>query len=131
MAIPLAFVWPWIAGAGYVIVAIMWLIPDRRIETTLAEEFGPLFEIAEKVYLVTQVSVAGLRNSNRFVQTWFVGESARKLEVVLNRYAHRTGEIDEKSIATALTIAMLSSVSAISCTNERSILILSNGKDRR
>jgi uncharacterized membrane protein len=31
-AIPLAFVKPWIAGACYVIVAVMWLIPDRRIE---------------------------------------------------------------------------------------------------
>jgi uncharacterized membrane protein len=32
VAIPLAFVRPWIAGAGYIIVAIMWLIPDPRIE---------------------------------------------------------------------------------------------------
>lgn len=31
-AIPLAFVRPWIAGAGYILVAIMWLVPDRRIE---------------------------------------------------------------------------------------------------
>jgi uncharacterized membrane protein len=31
-AILLAFVKPWIAGAGYVIVAISWLIPDPRIE---------------------------------------------------------------------------------------------------
>ncbi|MGH9589782.1 MAG: TMEM175 family protein [Terracidiphilus sp.] len=31
-AIPLAFVKPWIAGAGYVIVAVSWLIPDPRIE---------------------------------------------------------------------------------------------------
>ena len=34
-AIPLAFVQPWIAGACYVIVAIMWLIPDPRIERTV------------------------------------------------------------------------------------------------
>ncbi len=32
VAIPLAFVKPWIAGVGYVTVAVMWLIPDRRIE---------------------------------------------------------------------------------------------------
>lgn len=31
-AVPLAFVNPRIAGAGYVIVAIMWLTPDPRIE---------------------------------------------------------------------------------------------------
>ncbi len=32
VAIPLAFVKPWIACAGYVLVAMMWLTPDRRIE---------------------------------------------------------------------------------------------------
>lgn len=37
IAIPLAFAKPWIAGACYVIVAIIWLIPDRRIERTIAE----------------------------------------------------------------------------------------------
>jgi uncharacterized membrane protein len=36
-AIPLAFVHPWIACALYVAVAIMWLIPDRRIEKVLGE----------------------------------------------------------------------------------------------
>jgi len=35
-AIPLAFVRPWIACAMYVAVAIIWLVPDRRIERTLA-----------------------------------------------------------------------------------------------
>src|ERR1700746_1987869 len=35
-AIPLAFVKAWIAGACYVIVAIMWLIPDPRIEKKIA-----------------------------------------------------------------------------------------------
>ncbi|NJC98768.1 MAG: hypothetical protein C3F07_05830 [Anaerolineales bacterium] len=34
-AIPLAFVASWISMTLYVIVAIMWLIPDRRIERTL------------------------------------------------------------------------------------------------
>ncbi len=34
-AIPLAFVSPWIAGGLYVSVAVIWLIPDRRIEKTL------------------------------------------------------------------------------------------------
>lgn len=31
-AVPLSFVQPWIACAFYVLVAIMWLVPDRRIE---------------------------------------------------------------------------------------------------
>jgi uncharacterized membrane protein len=35
VAIPLAFVRSWIACALYVLVAIIWLVPDRRIEKTL------------------------------------------------------------------------------------------------
>lgn len=37
-AIALAFVSSWLAGALYVLVAVMWLIPDRRIERTLRRE---------------------------------------------------------------------------------------------
>ena len=36
-AIPLAFVRPWLAGGLYVLVAIMWLIPDRRMERVVTE----------------------------------------------------------------------------------------------
>jgi TMEM175 potassium channel family protein len=36
-AIPLAFVDPRIACGLYVVVAVMWLVPDRRIETVLTE----------------------------------------------------------------------------------------------
>ena len=36
-AIPLAFVNPWIAFGMYVLVAVIWFIPDRRIERTLAD----------------------------------------------------------------------------------------------
>jgi uncharacterized membrane protein len=32
IAIPLAFLHPWMAGALYVVGALMWLVPDRRIE---------------------------------------------------------------------------------------------------
>jgi uncharacterized membrane protein len=35
IAIALAFVNPWITGGLYVMVAIMWLVPDRRIEDVL------------------------------------------------------------------------------------------------
>jgi uncharacterized membrane protein len=34
-AIPLAFVRPWIAIALYVVIALLWFIPDRRIESIL------------------------------------------------------------------------------------------------
>jgi uncharacterized membrane protein len=36
-AIPLAFVRPWMAWSLYVVVAIMWLIPDRRIEKVIVK----------------------------------------------------------------------------------------------
>jgi len=36
VALPLAFRAGWIALAIYAIVAVMWLVPDRRIEKTLA-----------------------------------------------------------------------------------------------
>ena len=37
IAIALAFVTPWLAGAIYVAVAIMWLVPDPRIEHQIAK----------------------------------------------------------------------------------------------
>ena len=33
VSVPLAFVNPWISISLYVVVAAMWLVPDRRIET--------------------------------------------------------------------------------------------------
>jgi uncharacterized membrane protein len=37
VAIPLAFFHPLISGVIYVIIALIWLVPDRRIERLLAE----------------------------------------------------------------------------------------------
>ncbi len=38
IAIPLAFVSSWIANGLYMFVALMWLVPDRRIERVLAKK---------------------------------------------------------------------------------------------
>src|SRR6266540_2106244 len=38
IAIPSAFVHEWIAGGLYVLVALIWLIPDRRIERAIAKQ---------------------------------------------------------------------------------------------
>ncbi len=40
LAIPLAFYNAWIAQALYASVALMWLVPDRRIERTLGSRSG-------------------------------------------------------------------------------------------
>jgi uncharacterized membrane protein len=37
-AIPLAFVNVWIAYSLYIFVALLWLVPDRRIERVLEKE---------------------------------------------------------------------------------------------
>ena len=38
LGIPLAFFEPWIAIALYVAVALMWLVPDRRIESQVSAD---------------------------------------------------------------------------------------------
>jgi TMEM175 potassium channel family protein len=35
VAIPMAFLWQWVSLSVYVFVALLWLIPDRRIENIL------------------------------------------------------------------------------------------------
>ena len=40
IAIIVAFFMPWVAGALYVLVAALWLVPDRRIERALAARKG-------------------------------------------------------------------------------------------
>jgi len=41
VAIAAAFLAPWLAGALYALVAVMWLIPDRRIERAFAAREEP------------------------------------------------------------------------------------------
>jgi uncharacterized membrane protein len=43
LAVPLAFFNPWIANCLYAFVALLWLVPDRRIERALQshERVGP------------------------------------------------------------------------------------------
>jgi uncharacterized membrane protein len=36
VSIPVAFIAPWISNAVYLVVALIWFIPDRRIERILA-----------------------------------------------------------------------------------------------
>jgi pilus assembly protein CpaE len=61
-----------------------------------------LFDESATVYLVTQVGISELRNSNRLI-TKLSGEGCPKLEVVLNRYDPRSLEISEAQVTKALT----------------------------
>ena len=62
-----------------------------------------LFVRGATVYFVLQVSISQLRNSNRLISELFVAKGT-KVEVVLNRYTPKVMEIDEASIAKALTV---------------------------
>jgi len=46
-AIGLAFVRPWLADAIFVLVALMWLVPDRRIESRLSHPPHPARLVGE------------------------------------------------------------------------------------
>lgn len=65
--------------------------------------YEALFDIADTVYLVTQIGVPELRNANRFVTCFFPDPENTKLQIVLNRVPSRNLEIDEPSITKALT----------------------------
>ena len=62
-----------------------------------------LFEDGSMVYLVTQVGITELRNSNRLISE-LLTVNGNRLEIVLNRYTPRALGIDEESITKALTM---------------------------
>jgi pilus assembly protein CpaE len=61
-----------------------------------------LFDKSATVYLVTQVGIAELRNSNRLISQFSV-EGSPTLSIVINRFEPRALGFDEESIAKALT----------------------------
>ena len=77
-----------------------YVIVDAGTRLDLAQT--TLFEQASTIYLVTQVSIPELRNSNRLVSEFFT-KTANKLEIVLNRYTPRSLGVDEEHITKALT----------------------------
>lgn len=71
--------------------------------TVTGEAFTQLMDAASTIYLITQVSISELRNSNRLIAQFFASRST-KLQIVLNRFTPRSLVIDEESIAKALTL---------------------------
>src|SRR5260370_3528983 len=66
-----------------------------------------LLELADVIYLVTQLDVPSLRNANRLIAHMErMGNSQRRVEAVLNRIELRRIEIDEERIAKALGHAL-------------------------
>jgi pilus assembly protein CpaE len=61
-----------------------------------------LFELADTVYLVTEVSIPALRNARRLMSFMAGLERSPHVEVILNRFNAREIEIDENSATKAL-----------------------------
>jgi pilus assembly protein CpaE len=70
--------------------------------SSMVSSYKSMLEGAAVVYLVTQVSVSELRNSNRLISEFFTLPMP-KLEIVLNRFTPNTLGIDEENITKALT----------------------------
>ncbi len=71
--------------------------------STMSSTYKTLLEAASVVYVVTQVSIPELRNSNRLISELFT-LATPKIEVILNRFTANTLGIDEENIKKALTI---------------------------
>jgi pilus assembly protein CpaE len=70
--------------------------------SSMGSTYKTMLEGAAIVYLVTQVSISELRNSNRMISEFFTLQTP-KLEIVLNRFTPNTLGIDDESITKALT----------------------------
>ncbi len=61
-----------------------------------------LFDLASRIYLVTQVGVPELRNANRMI-TNSISAHTKKVEIVVSRYSAKSMGIDDDAIERALT----------------------------
>jgi len=61
-----------------------------------------LFKAADTLYLVTEMTVPALRNTHRLISFLSTANSNAAVEVVLNRFNSRLGDIDEASATKAL-----------------------------
>ncbi len=63
-----------------------------------------LFDLASRIYLVTQIGIPELRNATRMI-TGSIPAHASKLELVQNRYSPKSVEVEDDAIERALTVA--------------------------
>jgi pilus assembly protein CpaE len=67
----------------------------------LGDGLDPLFQLADTIYLVTQLSIASIRNTQRFI-SHIQREGDRNIELVVNRFDPRKTEFDDESVTKAL-----------------------------
>jgi pilus assembly protein CpaE len=78
-----------------------YVVVDAGAKLELADT--RLFELVSSIYLVTQVSVPELRNSNRLI-TECLQDYTSKIEVIWNRYTAEMFGIDDEVIEGVLTL---------------------------
>ena len=71
---------------------------------SLGKSIEPVIQLAGTIYVVTEVDIPSLRNSQRLI-SYLGGFSGPQLELVLNRYEARKSEIDEERLSRAVGIA--------------------------
>ena len=67
----------------------------------LGEGIEPLFQMADTIYLVTQLNIPSLRNTQRFI-SHIQREGERHIELVVNRFDPRKTEFDDQHVAKVL-----------------------------
>jgi pilus assembly protein CpaE len=77
-----------------------YVVADVGSRTDLME--SKLFDESSIVYLVTQVGISELRNSNRLISRYF-SLRGRSLQIVINRYTPKSLLFDDSQITKALT----------------------------
>jgi pilus assembly protein CpaE len=84
---------------GKLIETLSMRFPYSVIDTGrgLGAGVDTLFQLASTIYLVTQIDVPSLRNSQRF-SSYLERFSQARVELVLNRFEHRKTEFDEERL---------------------------------
>jgi pilus assembly protein CpaE len=67
----------------------------------LGDGIEPLFQMADTIYLVTQLNIPSLRNTQRFI-SHIQREGERHIELVVNRFDPRNTEFDNERVAKVL-----------------------------
>lgn len=67
----------------------------------LGDAAEPLYQIAAQVYLVTQIDIPSLRNTQRFL-SYLRRFGDHRVDLVLNRFESRRAEFDEERLSKAL-----------------------------
>jgi pilus assembly protein CpaE len=61
-----------------------------------------LFEMADRIYIVTELTLPALRNAHRLISHLSADDGSRRTDVVVNRFNSRNGDIDEASAVKAI-----------------------------